>query len=227
MAYPLPPDADAPVRDPVASGTSSATGETIVLRSLRADETALFTAHLARLDAETRRLRFGNPVNDVFLARYAELALSSDAIVKGCFVDGTLRGVGELRFLSGDRTDAEGAFCLERPFQGRGLGDRLFERLVTAARNRGVKRLFLTCLRENRRMQRIADHHGAELSFTGGDVMAEIRRPYADVRSLSREWRDEGEAFVFAMLDWRGLGLRRLAAPFRRFTAGRRGERPS
>ncbi|KQT65797.1 MULTISPECIES: GNAT family N-acetyltransferase [unclassified Aureimonas] len=226
---PLPAEAEAPLESSsvepsrVRSAqvpTRGSAGETIVLRSLRSDETALFTEHLARLDPETRRLRFGNPVNDTFLSRYADLALSSDAVIKGCFVDGVLRGVGELRFLSGDRADAEGAFCLERPFQGRGLGDRLFERLVTAARNRGVHRLFLTCLRENRRMQRIADHHGAELSFTGSDVIAEIRRPYADAGSVAREWRDESEAFVFAMLDWRRRGLGRLAAPFRRLAAG-------
>ena len=217
MSSPAPSQAPATLR-PAAPLVRGA--EAIVLRGLRADETGVFVDHFARLDPETRRLRFGNPVNDRFLARYADLALSSDAVIKGCFVDGTLRGVGELRFLTGDRIDAEGAVCLEREFQGRGLGDRLFESLVAAARNRGVQRLFLTCLRENRRMQRIADHHGAELSFTGGDVMAEIRRPYADAGSLSREGRDESAAFVFAMLDWRRRGLGRLAAPFRRIAAG-------
>lgn len=221
MPLPLPSKASVPTTPSLAAPRGPC-AETIVLRSLRAEETDLFTGHLARLDPETRRLRFGNPVNDVFLARYADLALSSDAVIKGCFVNGTLRGVGELRFLSGDRADAEGAFCLEREFQGRGLGDRLFERLVTAARNRGVRRLFLTCLRENRRMQRIADHHGAELSFTGGDVMAEIRRPYADAGSITREWRDEGEAFVFALLQWRPRGFERLAGPLRRLAAGLR-----
>lgn len=164
-----------------------------------------------------RRLHFGNPVNDDFLERYATLALGEEALVKGCFIDGVLRGVAELRFLGGGREEAEGAFCLERPFQGRGLGDRLFEAVIAAARNRGVRRLFLTCLRENRRMQKIADHHGAELSFSALDVMAEIRRPYADAQSIAAEMADEGEAFAFAMLQWRRRRLDFFTRPIRRF----------
>ncbi|MBC8130489.1 MAG: GNAT family N-acetyltransferase [Rhizobiaceae bacterium] len=194
---------------------------TFATRRLHAPETVLFGEHLKRLDAETRRLRFGNPVNDAFLDRYAGLALGEDALVKGCFIAGTLRGVAELRFLSGDGRDAEGAFSLEREYQGQKIGDALFERLIAAARNRGVERLYLTCLRENRRMQSIAHRHGAELSFTGGDGMAEIRRPYADAESLAREWMDEGATFVFAMLEWRRQRFDFLTRPIRRLSEGR------
>lgn len=189
------------------------------VRRLHSNETGLLAEHFQRLDPETRRLRFGNPVNDVFLDRYAALALGEDARVLGCFIAGSLRGVAELRFLNGDRREAEGAFSLEAEFQGLGLGDALFERLIAVARNRSVERLYLTCLRENRRMQRIAHHHGAELSFTGGDVMAEIRRPYADARSLAREWKDESEAFVFAMLEWRRRRFEFLTRPIRMLTS--------
>ena len=197
----LPADNDAPV---------------VSIRHLRSDQSDLLLAHLKRLDGEARRLRFGNPVNDHFLERYAALALGPDALVKGLFVDGVLRGVAELRYLTGSHSEAEGAFSIEPAFQGHGFGDRLFGRLIAAARNRGVGRLFLTCLRENRRMQAIATKHGADLSFVAGDVTAEIRRPYADAASISQEWADENEAFVFAMLDWRRSGLAFLARPLQR-----------
>lgn len=200
------------------------TARSFAIRRLHPPETALLSDHLKRLDPETRRLRFGNPVNDAFLDSYGARALGDDSIVMGCFLKGSLRGVAELRFLTANRTDAEAAFSLERDFQGEGLGEKLFERLIAAARNRGVKRLFLTCLRENRRMQKIAHHHGAELSFAEGDVTAEIRRPYPDAESLRREWMGEGKAFVFALLEWRRRRLGFLAWPIRRLAAalGRR-----
>lgn len=189
------------------------------VRRLHAHETDLFLRHLQRLPGETRRLRFGNSVNDAFLERYAGLALGPDSLVKGLFADGKLRGVAELRFLTGSHDEAEGAFSIEPKFQGHGHGDRLFGRLVVAARNRGVRRIFLTCLRENHRMQTIAAKHGADLSFVAGDVTAEILRPYADAKSLAREWADEGEAYVFAMLEARGRRLRFFTEPLRRLTA--------
>ncbi|HEX2020591.1 MAG TPA: GNAT family N-acetyltransferase [Aurantimonas sp.] len=192
-------------------------GASIVsIRHLYREQSDLLLDHLKRLDGEARRLRFGNSVNDPFLERYAALALGDDALVKGLFVDGVLRGVAELRYLTGPRDEAEGAFSIEPAFQGHGFGDRLFGRLIAAARNRGVRRLFLTCLRENRRMQAIAAKHGADLSFVAGDVTAEIRRPHADAASIGREWADESEAFVFAMIDWRRSGLAALTRPLQR-----------
>ena len=197
-----------------------APGERVHVRRLHAGEADLVAAHLKRLDGETRRLRFGNAVNDAFLDRYAALALGADTLVKGLFVEGDLRGIAELRFLTGSHEEAEGAFSIEPGFQGRGHGERLFARLIVAARNRGVRRLFLTCLRENRRMQAIARKHGADLSFDAGDVMAEITRPYADADSLAREWAEESEAFVFALVQWRRRRMRLWAAPILRILEG-------
>lgn len=189
------------------------------IRRLHRGETDILRAHLLRLSPDARRLRFGNPVNDHFIDRYAAMALGDGSLVKGLFVDGGLRGVAELRFLSEDRDEAEGALSIEPDFQGHGHGGLLFSRLIAAARNRGVRRLFLTCLRENRRMQAIAARNGADLSFAAGEVTAEIRRPYADATSLSREWADESQAIVFALIDWRGDGLRALKEPLRRLQA--------
>ena len=198
-------------------GSAIAADGSITLRRLNSSESGLFRDHLLRLDSETRRLRFGTMVNDRFLARYADLAIVSDAHMRGVFVDGILRGVSELRFLTGSHQEAEAAFSIEKAYQGRGLGDLLFAKLVAAARNRGVRRLFLTCLRENGRMQAIAAKHGADLSFHQGDVMAELNRPYADLTSIQSELADEAQAYVFALIDWRRDRWRALTAPFKRF----------
>lgn len=191
----------------------------VQIRRLHPGESESILCHLLRLGPDSLRLRFGNAVNVAFLERYAATALGNDSLVKGLFIDDTLRGIAELRFLPGALDEAEGAFSIEQEFQGRGHGDRLFGRLVASARNRGVRRLFLTCLRENRRMQAIAAKYGAELSYVAGDVTAEILRPYADAASLSQELADESNAFVFALFDWRKRGLAAFTAPLRRIAS--------
>ena len=185
------------------------------VRRLHRNDAVHFCDHLKRLDAQARRLRFGNPVTDAFLDGYGRLALQSDARVLGFFVKGRLCGAAELRFLTQDRQAAEGAVSLDPDMQGLGLGDQLFGRLLAMARHRGVKRLFLTCLRENTAMQKIARRHGADLAFADGDVTVEIRRPFADTGTLSNEWRAEGETFVFAMLEWRVRWRDRIVRRFR------------
>ena len=173
------------------------------VRRLHKGDARGFCDHLKRLDGEARRLRFGNPVDDEFLDAYGERTLVSDACILGCFVKGRLCGAAELRFLTPDRHAAEGAVSLDPDMRGLGLGDQLFGRLIALARQRGVRRLFLTCLRENKRMQKIARHHGADLAFSDGDIMVEIRRPFAEGETEAREWREEGQTFVFGVLEWR------------------------
>ena len=47
-------------------------------------------------------------------------------------------------------------------------------RVIRAARNRHVQRLYMSCLAENARMQAIARHHEASLRFDYGEVVGEI-----------------------------------------------------
>src|SRR6185312_5875662 len=48
---------------------------------------------------------------------------------------------------------AEAAFSIEKPFQNNGVGSALMGRTILAARNRGVKKLFMNCLSHNHPMQ--------------------------------------------------------------------------
>ena len=109
------------------------------------------------LDANSRRMRFGALVADRSVRDYAAHLLSIDSIVFGSFPDGTLRGVGELHRLLGDwPLAAEVAFAVQEEWQHEGIGEALFGRIVTAAQNRGIRSLQMLCLRDNERMQNLA-----------------------------------------------------------------------
>jgi GNAT superfamily N-acetyltransferase len=100
------------------------------------DETELYRQHLLRLDAESRRNRFGGAVSDGFIHRYSEPSALNGAVIHGFFVDGVLRGAAELRLLERPG-EAEAALSIERAWQSHGVGTALLERVLLAARNSG------------------------------------------------------------------------------------------
>jgi GNAT superfamily N-acetyltransferase len=180
-----------------------------IVRRLWIGEAGVYGKHLLRLDAESRRNRFGGAVSDEFIRRYAESAALSGAVIYGFFVDGVLRGTAELRLLE-RAGDAEAALSVEKPWQSRGVGTALLERVLLAARNRQVERLHMLCLAENRRMQQLARKFGAALSFEAGSVMGEMKAPHPTPMSVMRELVVDGTDLATAMLDVPSQRAKRL-----------------
>jgi GNAT superfamily N-acetyltransferase len=180
-----------------------------VIRKLWISETDLYRDHLLRLDGESRRNRFGGGVSDEFIRGYVDLSIGLDAVIHGFFVDGALRGAGELRSLGTTLArEAEAAFSIERPWQSHGVGTALLERTLLAARNRGFRHLHMACLAENRRMQQLARKFDAELTFDFGSVVGEVQAAQPTPLSLMREMVADGHGFATAMLDVQSRLLR-------------------
>lgn len=173
-----------------------------VIRKIWIDRAAPYRDHLLRLDAKSRRNRFGGAVSDAFIVNYAELSRGLDAVMHGYFVDGTLRGVAELRPLGSEFAhEAEAAFSIEKPWQSHGVGSALLERTLLAARNRGIKLMHMACLANNQRMVDLAKKFDAELTFDFGSVVGEVEAPHPTPMSVWRELVADGHGFATAMLD--------------------------
>lgn len=173
-----------------------------MIRKLWIGEAGRYRDHLLRLDADSRRNRFGGTVSDEFLRNYVDLSFGLNAVVHAFFVDGTLRGAAELRPLGPTLAEeAEAAFSIERPWQSHGVGSALLQRTLLAARNRGIKSLHMACLAENRRMQQLARKFDAELSVDFGSVVGEVEQPQLTPLSLMREFVADSTGFATAMLD--------------------------
>lgn len=172
------------------------------IRKLLSSETPLLRDHLLRLDEDSRRMRFAHAVSDGFIEDYAGRMLDLGSVVYGCFVDGEVRGVAELRKL-GDTwgREAEAAFSVETAFQDEGVGSDLMGRVIRSARNRGVELLFMCCLAENARMQAIARKYEAELRFEYGEVVGEIVPRTPNYFSVLAEAVEDRVGFMMAVLD--------------------------
>jgi GNAT superfamily N-acetyltransferase len=166
------------------------------IRRLWAADMPAFRDHLLRLDPQSRRDRFSGGVSDDFLVHYAAHCFGAGDLVFGAFVDGALRGAGELRSADSiwserapfaQKAVAEAAFSVEEPYRRRGLGERLFARIVRAASNHGVQTIEIMCQADNRPMQRLAAKFSTELRFEAHEVNGRLiaRRPTA--YSLWRE----------------------------------------
>jgi GNAT superfamily N-acetyltransferase len=184
-----------------------------VIRKLWVGEAHKYSGHLLRLDPESRHNRFGGGVSDEFIANYVKLTLSLDAVVHGFFVDGKLRGAAELRMLGNSPADgAEAAIAIEKAWQSHGVGSVLLERTILAARNRGIKHLHMTCLANNRRMQKLARKFEADLTFDFGSVVGEVEAPFPTPMSIWREAVADTHGFATAVLDAQTRLLRRAQA---------------
>ncbi|MEA2878229.1 MAG: hypothetical protein QOF14_3425 [Hyphomicrobiales bacterium] len=173
-----------------------------VIRKIWVDRAGRYRDHLLRLDKESRRNRFGGAVSDEFIVNYTELSLGLDSVMHGYFVEGTLRGVAELRPLGKDFAhEAEAAFSIETPWQNHGVGSALLERTLLAARNRGIKLLHMACLANNQRMVELARKFEAELTFDFGSVVGEVEAPHPTPMSVWREMVADSHGFATAMLD--------------------------
>ena len=171
-------------------------------RKIWPSESDKFGAHLLRLDKGSRRMRFAHGVSDGFIEDYASRMSDMGSVVYGYVVDGEIRGAAELRKL-GDSwaPEAEAAFSVELDFQGNGLGNELMGRVIRAARNRGVQRLYMSCLAENSKMQAIARKHEADLRFEYGEVIGQIVPNGPNYFSILQEAVEDRVGYMMAVLD--------------------------
>ncbi|HKJ61276.1 MAG TPA: GNAT family N-acetyltransferase [Hyphomicrobiales bacterium] len=161
-----------------------------------------FRDHLLRLDPESRRMRFGMNVADEFIRRYAEQTSQFQSVIYGFFVGREMSAAAELRMIGTSwHGEAEAAFSVERKYQDSGVGTELLGKIIVASRNRGVERLYMNCLSENRRMQSVARKYEAELYFDHGEVIGKLAPAYPTPLSLWSEALDNSNGFVMAVLE--------------------------
>jgi len=172
------------------------------IRKLWPAEAVLFRDHLLRLDKESRRTRFAHAVSDQFIGEYASRMNEMGSLVDAYVEGGEVRAAAELRKLgTAWGQEAEAAFSVERTHQDNGIGTELMGRVIRSARNRGVQRLYMSCLAENIRMQSIARKYEALLRFEYGEVIGEIVPEGPDYFSIMAEAVEDRVGFVLAVLE--------------------------
>ncbi|HEX2840584.1 GNAT family N-acetyltransferase [Hyphomicrobium sp.] len=173
-----------------------------IVRKLWPQEQSLFRDHLLRLDKTSRTMRFAHGVSDSFIEDYARHMSEAGSTVFAYIEDGEVRAAAELKKLGEVwGREAEAAFSVETAYQEQGLGSEMMGRVIRAARNRGVHRLYMSCLASNAKMQAIARKHDADLRFELGEVVGEIVPQEPNYFSILAEAVDDRVGFMMAVLE--------------------------
>ena len=202
----------------------SSTHPVAEIRRLWPADMPTFRDHLLRLDAPSRHARFGGGMSDDFIAHYAQSCFGQGDLMFGAFIDGWMRGAGELR--SGEaiwseqapfqrHIHAEAAFSVEEPHRRRGVGACLFRRLERAASNHGVETIDIVCMPDNIGMLRLAAKFKTQFTFEENQMTGRLtaRRPtaFSMLREASRDVMDFRTSLFDAQLRAIELGVTKSA----------------
>ena len=156
-----------------------------IRRMTRANRRGL-TSHFLSLNAEDRRLRFGNPIADDAVHAYvARLDFKRDGVF-AC-VDSRRRIVGTVHTTLTDGAAEIGLSVLPCG-RGKGLGTHLFERAAAFACESGVHRINMHYLSENRAIQHIAVKAGMQIRSHSGESDAYLAVPQKRVKQMEHKF---------------------------------------
>jgi RimJ/RimL family protein N-acetyltransferase len=177
-----------------------------LIRRLLPGDAARLAAHLKRLDADARRLRFGATLTDEAVDGYVRRIDWLRSLQFAQVEDGEIRAACQLAWRDPLwPSSAELAVSVERPLQDRGLGSELIGRTLVAARNRNIRHVTMVCLAENAKMRHIARKFESMLELADGDVSGRIDLDHPDHLSMLQELFAEGEAVMGAFAaGWAG-----------------------
>ena len=155
-------------------------GERVLIRPARPEDTALYWDFLSDVSAEDLRLRF--------FARIAELSATErdklghldyrHDMAFIAFDEDTGRMLGLVRLKDElDEKTAEFAILIRSRLKGRGLGWLLMRRVIDYAKEKGLRRVYGDVLVENTTMLQMC----AELGFRAVDIGSHTRRVVLDL----------------------------------------------
>jgi len=144
------------------------------------------------LPADDRRKRFCCTLSDETLSRYVDrLNFTRDTIL-GAF-DEYARIVGLAELVHGPE-GSEMAFSVRPEWRGQKIGTLLMERLLSRARMRGVKKVFVIFLSDNTPMRRMALRAGMSVRTADGESHAARELPPASAQEVMRWFLEESLA---------------------------------
>lgn len=151
------------------------------IRRLTVAERLEYLHHLLRLDAKSRRFRFGCAASDAAIQAHCLRHIAADGQILGAFVGDEMRGAVELNPISRPGYgEAELALSVEKEFQRLGLGARL---LARALQEMAPARAVLVCWADNTGMVQLARRFAAEIIQQGDCLVFTIKTSAIDCLS--------------------------------------------
>ncbi|MFO1350240.1 MAG: GNAT family N-acetyltransferase [Gammaproteobacteria bacterium] len=150
-----------------------ADGRRLCLRPIRAEDEPALVRGFERLDPEEIRLRFHHPMKTLdhrLAARLTQIDYDREmALILVEPQTGDIVAVARVN-ADPDRSRAEYAIIVSKPYTGLGLGFLLMERIITYARNEGIGEIFGNVLQDNEAMLALNRKLGFHLDHEPGEL---------------------------------------------------------
>jgi GNAT superfamily N-acetyltransferase len=148
-------------------------------------------SHLLRLHPDDVHNRFMGGKQRSLIMRYVRSIDWRSAVIIGCFLGRSMRGICELYPIDARR--GEIAVSVERRFQRRGIGREMLRRTLLLARNRGLVDLELRCFTSNGKMRALVRSFDGKLDIEAMEATAVIHAlPPTPVTYLSEMLEQAG-----------------------------------
>lgn len=158
-----------------------------------------YRTHLKALDLASKHLRFGYAITDEMIDKICDrFEADPDNNILFCVEN------KELEFVAIGHIAVQGemelAFSVLPAYQGQGLGNQLFKRVIQWCRTHKKLRGCMVCLSTNSVIKHLCIKHGIRLSSADGETLADIELDHPDITTYLTEATDSN----LAVMDYLG-----------------------
>lgn len=144
------------------------------VRTLFNHELHLYEKHLLDLDHNDRHFRFCGQVTEEIIKKHCQ-NIKNYTLVGG-FDDYKLVACACILWGDNDKS-VELAITVKKEYQNNGYGYELLKYAINSCSNRGVTRIYMNCLSNNKRIVKLVSKLGMKIEQDSNDCMAYMEVP--------------------------------------------------
>lgn len=171
----------------------------LAVRRVLVSEYPKYRKHLKALDTESKYLRFGYPISDEMIDQLCDqFEADADKNILFCVENDNLDfvAVGHIAL----QDEMELAFSVLKAYQGHGLGNQLFRRVIQWCRTHNQLKGNMVCLSTNSVVRHLCTKYGIRMKNDGGETLASIELDHPDIATYFTEATDSN----LAVMDYLG-----------------------
>lgn len=163
-----------------------------------------YRKHLKSLDVASKYLRFGYHIQDEMIDQLcATFEAEPDKNILFCIENDDLDfiAIGHIAL----QEEMELAFSVLKGYQGQGMGNHLFKRVIQWCRTQGKLKGCMVCLATNAAIKHLCTKYGIHIHSEHGETMAEVELDHPSITTYVSEATDSN----LAAIDYMGKRMRK------------------
>ena len=178
-----------------------------VVRQVLPYEYPRYRQHLKSLDAESKVLRFGYAVTDEALDRLCDkFETDTKHNILFCIENDNLEFVAVAHIALHE--EMELAFSVLKDYQGQGMGNLLFRRVIQWCRINHKLKGCMVCLTQNQAIKHLCIKYGIKIQSSQGETLADIELDSPSITTYVSEQVDKN----LAVMDYLSKRVSKLVA---------------